>query len=179
MGYISEILLLILCGAAAVYDIKTMKVPNFITFTGVAGGIAVSLLPGSPLSPGAAVLGMMMPVLLLLPLFLCSMMGAGDIKLFMAAGCFLGPYRVINVMILSILAAGIASMVRILRFGLLRERFTVFFNYLQSLRAGTGAVRYIDKDEIRGGEKWLLCFSVYIFAGAAAETILQAVIASN
>ena len=101
------------------------------------------------------------------------MVGAGDIKLFMAAGCFLGPYRVINVMILSILAAGTASIVRILRYGFLKERLEYLFDYLLSSRTRSGAVPYIEKDDIRGRKKWLLCFSVYIFAGTAAESVLE------
>lgn len=179
MTHLNEILLLTLCGAAAVYDIKTLKVPNYITFSGIAGGIAVHLLPEGPSSLGQVILGMAVPVLLFLPLFLSSMIGAGDIKLFMAAGCFLGPYRVINVMILSILAAGIASIVRLLRFGFLKERLRYLHNYLLAVRLNPGTEPYINRDEVRGRKKWLLCFSVYIFAGTAAEFILNGLLVSH
>ena len=74
-----------------------------------ANGIAGTLSGG---------LGLLLPCVLLFPLFYFRMLGAGDIKLFSGLGIFLGVTAVFKLILCSLFL------------GNFKERFSYFFNYV-------------------------------------------------
>ena len=84
---------------AAVIDGWKLKVPNWLTYPLVLGGWAFALchnfgwLEGSGVGGiGASVLGTLFGFLLLLPVYAIGGMGAGDVKMQMGFGAWVGAY---------------------------------------------------------------------------------------
>jgi prepilin peptidase CpaA len=79
---------------AVAEDLRSRKLPNWLTATGVVAGLALALPRGwSGLWPALA--GAAVGFAILLPLFLLRGMGGGDIKLMAAFGALLGPTAVL------------------------------------------------------------------------------------
>ncbi len=76
---------------AAVIDGKKLKVPNWLTFHFLAGGLLFALWKGGwPLAAWSAA-GAVTGLLTLLPLYAIGGMGAGDVKLMAGMGAWIGP----------------------------------------------------------------------------------------
>src|SRR5262249_50420569 len=85
--------------AAAVIDGWKLKVPNWLTYPLVFGGWAVGLchnfgwLEGSGVGGiGASLVGTLAGFLLLLPVYAIGGIGAGDVKMQMGFGAWVGAY---------------------------------------------------------------------------------------
>src|SRR5580704_14199298 len=77
-------------GGAAVYDLRTKKIPNWISGTGIALGVLLHLLLGGVAQAGWSILAGVAAGLLFLLFYLAGGMGAGDVKLITAIGCLVG-----------------------------------------------------------------------------------------
>lgn len=91
-------LLVALVWAAAV-DVRTRRIPNWLTFGLLAAGLARPLMPAAPITMADATLGALSGIGLLLPLFLLRAVGGGDVKLLAAVGAWLGPAGVMAVFV--------------------------------------------------------------------------------
>src|SRR5258707_6852173 len=78
-------------GVAAVFeDMRRRQLPDWLTATGVAGGLVCAAW-GGPHGLGLASAGATMGFLILLPFRRYESMGVGDVKLMAAYGALLGP----------------------------------------------------------------------------------------
>lgn len=94
---------------AGALDWRYRRIPNWLTVPGLLAGIAVNAITGG--SPGAktSLLGAGLGLLLLLPFVVIKALGAGDWKLIGAIGACLGSARLIEVLIGSVLVAGVMA----------------------------------------------------------------------
>ncbi len=90
-GNISTILLLAALGAAAIVDTKTHRIPNYLSFSLIILGFGLQGYFVGQSGLISATLGLMTALLMFLPFYLAGGMGAGDVKLMMGIGTFLGP----------------------------------------------------------------------------------------
>lgn len=101
------ILPLLLSLGMAACDLKTRRIPNYLTLTGALGGLGFQLgyhgLPG--LLDGLAGLGL--GFILLLGPYLLGGMGAGDVKASAALGAWLGLWRAFSLFVYMGLAGGL------------------------------------------------------------------------
>lgn len=98
-------------GVAAVADLRTRRIPNWLTFGSLALGILLNTwlhgLEGLLAALAGAALGMG----LLLPFYALGVLGAGDVKLMGGLGAVLGPQSLVSVAIYGAIAGGLMSLV--------------------------------------------------------------------
>jgi prepilin peptidase CpaA len=132
-------------GVSALVDLWSRRVPNPLTL-GVAGiGVTLAALGLSGVSPTAAIAGLVLGLLLMLPGHLIGATGAGDVKLLAALGTLLGPRRIFVAFVYSALAGGILALIVARRRRVLRETIE---RTATLVRTGGGNVTAIEQGTI-------------------------------
>lgn len=93
-------------GAGAAIDFWTRRIPNWLTVGIATLGVALAASDLSPLSVPAALGGFVVGLILMLPGHVIGVTGAGDVKLFAAAGTMLGPTRMASAFVFTAIAGG-------------------------------------------------------------------------
>jgi len=106
---------------AAIVDLKTRRIPNWLTFGVAAIGIAMATTHLDGMSPIGAVEGLAAGLLLMLPGHVIGRTGAGDVKLLAAVGTLLGPGSVAMAFLLSAIAGGVLAVLVAVRRGRLQQ----------------------------------------------------------
>lgn len=118
---------------AGVLDWRYRRIPNWLTVSGAAAGIAVNTIlyrwPGLK----AALLGTLLGLGLLLPFVLVRSLGAGDWKLAGALGACLGPRQLVSVLVGTILVAGVMALAVVIAKGRLKQTLRNIANLLGAL----------------------------------------------
>ncbi len=98
------------CAAAAI-DLRTRRVPNALTLSLAAAGLAVAAAGIGRVSLVGSLAGLAIGVALMLPGHLFGATGAGDVKLFGASGALLGPGAIVAAFIYTAIAGGVLAVV--------------------------------------------------------------------
>jgi prepilin peptidase CpaA len=93
-------------GTGALVDLKTRRVPNILTLTLAATGVASAATGLSGLSVKASLLGLALGLLFMLPGHMIGATGAGDVKLFAGAGALIGPSHIAMAFFYTAVAGG-------------------------------------------------------------------------
>jgi prepilin peptidase CpaA len=96
-------------GSAAVIDIARRRIPNVASFGLAAAGIVLAASGASGVTLRASVAGFAVALILMLPGHVLGATGAGDVKLFAAAGAVLGIGRVFDAFLFVALAGGLLA----------------------------------------------------------------------
>jgi len=123
-------LVLVIALGAAWMDLLWEKVTNPWIWISWAVGLIYQISSYGPRGIGVYIGGMLTPILVLLPLFLFRMMGAGDVKLFSALGGIIGFSAILQGIALSFLFGAILSAAFVIVCGNLSERLWYFANYI-------------------------------------------------
>jgi prepilin peptidase CpaA len=110
--------LLALMVGAAWYDVRTRRIPNALTLSGMALAVGLRLVAG----PSAAidgVTGAILAFVLCLPFFVLGVLGGGDAKLLMSVGAFTGPKDLLMAMLVIASLGGILGAIDAMRKGIL------------------------------------------------------------
>src|SRR6516164_1590830 len=104
-------LLFALIAIAAVSDIRSRRIPNWLTFGGMLVGLAVNaaLLGSRGLKTSA--LGLLVGFGVYFALYLFRAIGAGDVKLMGAVGALVGPSNWWSVFLVAAIAGGVAALI--------------------------------------------------------------------
>src|SRR6185437_1105332 len=96
-----------------VSDVRRRRIPNrvaaLLATAGIAYSVAASASPGRALIVSIA--GSLLGLTLWLPFYVVRWLGAGDVKLFAAAGAWLGPARTLEGALVGALAGGLLAVV--------------------------------------------------------------------
>jgi prepilin peptidase CpaA len=113
---ISFLVLSLGLGTAVVTDMRTRRIPNWLTgaIAGAGFGLACG---GGVVTPMQAALGLGAGLLLMMPGHLIGATGAGDVKLMAAIGSVIGPNLVFRAFLYSAVAGGVLAIVVALRRG--------------------------------------------------------------
>jgi prepilin peptidase CpaA len=98
-------------GSGAVIDLRTRRVPNPLTVTLAAAGIAGAACGISGLTVAASIAGFILGLALMLPGHIVGAMGAGDVKLFAAIGALIGPTHIATAFLYTALAGGVLAVI--------------------------------------------------------------------
>ena len=91
---------------AAAIDLRTRRVPNALTISLAAVGIVTAAAGFGHVDTWAALTGCAVGLLLMLPGHVFGATGAGDVKLFAAAGALLGPAMAVRAFLFTAVAGG-------------------------------------------------------------------------
>lgn len=114
---------------ASVSDLRTRRIPNWLVLLLAVSGLLFSTVV-DPLLPGMwnGLRGLGLGLALWLPLYLLGWLGAGDVKLFAAAGAWLGPAGALEGTVFAGLAGGVLAIAWLLyRRGLMGPVVAVAF----------------------------------------------------
>ena len=94
---------------ATIVDVRTRRIPNVLTGTMAGAGLGLAVFGFGGISVGAAVLGCVVGLVLMLPGHALGATGAGDVKLMAAVGTLLGPLVVVNAVLFTAIAGGVLA----------------------------------------------------------------------
>jgi prepilin peptidase CpaA len=97
-------------GAGAAIDLRTRRVPNWLTLTITGVGINLAAAHLTAVSVTGALGGFAVGLLLMLPGHIVGATGAGDVKLFAAVGTLLGPTRIGVAFIYTAILGGVIAL---------------------------------------------------------------------
>jgi prepilin peptidase CpaA len=126
-------------GSSAAIDLRTRRVPNWLTFGLAALGLVLAVARGHQL--WYAIGGLVLGFGLMLPGHIVGATGAGDVKLLAALGSWLGPAGTATAFVYAALAGGVLAIIVAVHRGRLRttmERTAVLARSGGSLAAEIG-----------------------------------------
>ncbi len=113
-----KIALLMVVAAAATYDFRYRKIPNWLNLCGVILGFGLNTLFQGRQGLISAGEGLLLAFAVYFGLYLIKGMGAGDVKLMAAIGSLVGPSHWFQIFIATALLGGVAAVL----FALLKKR---------------------------------------------------------
>jgi prepilin peptidase CpaA len=149
---------------ASVWDLRTGRIPNALTFGGAAAAIATHLVMGGPGEAAWSVAGWMVGCAVFFPVFLLGGMGAGDVKLLAAMGAWVGPIGALPVAFCTAIAGGFMAIFVAFLHGYLRQALLNIWVLLCHWRVG--GVRPVDQMTLATGTGPRLAYALPITAGS-------------
>lgn len=101
-----EIVAVAVALAACVFDVRSRRIPNALTFGAALAAFAVAAFTGGFSALGASGAGWALGLAMWLPIYALGGMGAGDVKLIAAIGAWIGPGAVIYAALYAAVAGG-------------------------------------------------------------------------
>lgn len=104
--------------AAVITDVRTRRIPNWLTGSIAGAGFGIAF-GGGAVTPVQAALGLLTGLLLMMPGHLIGATGAGDVKLMAAVGSVVGPDMVFRAFLYSAVAGGVFAIAVAMHRGIL------------------------------------------------------------
>jgi prepilin peptidase CpaA len=152
--------------AAAVYDFRFRRIPNWLNFCGVILGFGLNTFFFQLHGTLHAIEGMLLALAVYLPLYLLRGMGAGDVKLMAAVGAIAGPANWFQIFIATALFGGATAAVLALIKGRLRETICNLYFMLRDLLSLRAPYRTNPQLDFRSPSSLSLPHGVLIALGA-------------
>lgn len=146
-----EVILLTLVVAAAIYDVRYRRIPNWLTVSGVLAGIAMNTFLAWP-SPQRwsgcffALKGLGLGFGLYLLLYTIRAMGAGDVKLMAAVGAMTGWENWFGIFLVTAVLGGLMALVLSIARRRLGKTFWNIGFILSEMKQGRPA--YVQREEL-------------------------------
>lgn len=96
---------------AAVIDWRSYRIPNWLTFGGMAFGLIYNTVTAPTWHQGllGALAGLAVGLIVLLPVYALRVLGAGDVKLMAMVGAIVGLSDILNAALYSLIVGGLAA----------------------------------------------------------------------
>jgi prepilin peptidase CpaA len=104
-----------LAGAACWCDVRTRRIPNWLTFPAALLGLVAATAAYGGHGAVSSAAGLLVGLAVFFPLFMLKGLGAGDVKLMGALGAWLGTSLVVGVAFYTSLAGGVLALALIVR----------------------------------------------------------------
>ena len=133
MEYLGDWLLIAVVLVAAALDLKSRRIPNWLTVSGFATALAFRLPYGTApvldgLIAGLIALG------LSVPFFALGGLGGGDVKLLAAVGAFLGVDRLWMALFVTVMVGGALALIAVIRQRRLGTTIANMYMVMRSVR---------------------------------------------
>jgi prepilin peptidase CpaA len=153
---------------AAVIDGRQLRVPNWLTFNFVAGGLIFALLSGGPMALLWSLAGAGVGLISLLPLYAIGGMGAGDVKLMVGLGAWMGPSVTLGAFVGTALAGGLLGLLMIIASGDLIHHGVMLQTICHEIISVRNPVRLAELAAKRKKSLMLLPYGIPIAVGSIA-----------
>jgi prepilin peptidase CpaA len=153
---------------AAIIDGRSLRVPNWLTYHFLLGGLAFAFLRGGSPFFLSSLAGAGMGLLLLLPLYSIGGMGAGDVKLLAGLGAWVGPWLTAGAFICSALAGALIAVGMIIYSGQLWRHLAMMQTIASEVIAVRNPVALSERAAQRKPAMLLLPYAIPIAAGSIA-----------
>ena len=167
--------LLVLLAAAAVIDWRTRRIPNWLTVGGMVYGLVFNATHATSLWVGLAHAGegLALGLVVLFPLWLLRVMGAGDVKLMAMVGAFVGPAALLRTILIVFVVGGAMALAYTVNTGALRRLLAnLRFIGMSLVMPGQGAWRST-MQATNAGSVGKQPFAVSIFVGTTAFLVAR------
>jgi prepilin peptidase CpaA len=155
-------------GSAAIVDSARRKIPNEISLIVAVTGLALAATGASGISVASSMIGFFLGFVLMLPGHVLGATGAGDVKLFAAAGAVVGAELIMPAFLLTAIAGGLLAVFIAWRRGRLLRTFR--------LTARLFGLRQETKAEIEApGEHNRFPYGPAIAAGCVLAVLVRSV----
>ena len=94
---------------AAIIDGRSLRVPNWLTFHFLVGGLLFAFWKGGSSVLMTSLMGAGVGLMCLLPLYAIGGMGAGDVKLMAGVGAWMGPWLTLLAFVSSAIAGALIA----------------------------------------------------------------------
>jgi len=145
-GVVAVLLAMVL--AAAVYDVRYRRIPNWLTLAGVLAGVALNgfLDQGRPGLFVSSLLGLAMAFGVYFVLYALRAMGAGDVKMMAAVGAIVGWRDWFGIFIITAMIGGIMALILVAMRGRVKKTLWNVAFILSELKGGRPA--YMRREEL-------------------------------
>jgi len=167
---VTHALLLAFVFAAAGFDLKSRRIPNWLVLAGLIVSLICGLIPGGG-TVSAWGEGLTIGFALFIPFYIFRAMGAGDVKLMAMVGSFLGVHATLDAVLFTFAAGGCVALL----YALLNGRARALFVNLRfmvtdfAVKLATGGAQRIEAPAQSAGH---MPFGVAIAAGTLVSVLL-------
>jgi prepilin peptidase CpaA len=151
---------------AAVIDGRQLRVPNWLTFHFVAGGLAYACWMGGREALLWSLAGTGVGLVTLLPLYAIGGMGAGDVKLMAGMGAWIGPWLTLGAFVSSALVGGVFGLAMMIASGDLIHHWVMFQTIGTEIISIRDPSRLAERAGARKKDMMLLPYGIPIAVGS-------------
>jgi prepilin peptidase CpaA len=94
---------------ATIVDLRSRRIPNWLTAAMAGSGVGLALLGLSGITPVASTAGLLVGLMLMMPGHVLGATGAGDVKLMAAVGAIVGIQLVVAAFLYTAIAGGVLA----------------------------------------------------------------------
>jgi prepilin peptidase CpaA len=170
-----QVLIVVVVLVAAISDIRTRRVPNWLTFSGVIVAIALNSFLFELAGLWFSLKGLGLAFGVYFVLYLLRAMGAGDVKLMAFLGAAAGWANWLGILFLTAILGGIVGILLVMTRGRLRKTFQNIGSIFMSVRMGHAPYKDNPELDVRTGLGMRLPHAVMIACGALGFLIAAAI----
>lgn len=163
-----QVLLAILAIIAAVFDVRSRRIPNQLVLAGIVAGLAWNVFEYGLSGFARAGEGLGLGFILYFPLFLLRARGAGDVKLLAAIGTITGPGNCFWIFLLSAILGGIIALVIVMFRGRARKTILNMAWIVRDITHWRAPYRRSEELDVRTDKAMRLPHAASILAGVIA-----------
>lgn len=145
---------------ASLYDLYQYRVPNAIVCAGLSLSLYRSIWQYGMTGVWSFLLRCLFPFVVCFIFYLLRMLGAGDVKLFSIICSYYSVESCVRVMIVSLLAGALFSVIKMLLQRSFIRRFRYFSAYMKNLASGNPGRVYYDFEKC--GDEGVIPFTICI-----------------
>ena len=166
---------LAVAGLAAGLDLKTHKIPNWLTFSATAVGLCLYLYLQGTAGLLSSVKGLLLGLVVFIIPFALGGMGGGYVKLLGALGAVVGVWGIIEVALFGALWGGLLSLLAILvkRKPAVLRRFSIGLKMLVITQGRAGKEFMLPGEDVVEQERVYVPYGLAIFLGVVTSLLVD------